>query len=208
MKITAIEQQKKNTRRYSLFLDGEFALGIDEGILLKAGLRIGDTISEDEVERLRTEDERFRAREAAFRLLKYRQRSVAEMRERLGEKGFLSAVIEEVIEDLLAEGYLDDTEFATLFAEDLLTRKNIGPLRLRAELNKKQVPDRIINTTIEQMYRKYDEQDLARQAASKKMATLRRVDKETAYRRLTGYLARRGFHWDVINEVIPTELSE
>lgn len=208
MKITAIEQQKKNTRRYSLFLDGEFALGIDEGVLLKAGLGTGDTISQDGVDQLRTEDERFRAREAAFRLLKYRQRSEAEMRGRLGEKGFQPAVIEEVIQDLLAGEYLDDTEFATLFAEDLLTRKNIGPLRLRAELTKKQVPDRIINTTIERMYQKYSERELARQAASKKMATLRRVDKETAYRRLTGYLARRGFHWDVINEVIPAELTE
>ena len=207
MKITKIEQQKKDPQRYSVFLKGEFAFGLHESILLKAGLHTGDTLTADQVKQFVHEDELFRAREKAYNLLQYRERSVEELRSRLHRKDFQEATVESVISDLMEKGYLDDWQFARTYAEDQLTRKNIGPIRLRAELSRKRVSDRIIDTVIEEMYEKYSVMELATRAAQKKTRTLKDVDYDTAYRRLTGYLGRRGFSWDVISQVVQQELN-
>jgi len=202
MKITKIEQQKNNPRRYSVFLDGDYGFGIHESILIKTGLHPGDTVSFERMQDLERRDEVFRAREAAFKLLQYRDRSMGELRRRLRKKSFPDPVIETVIEELEEKGYLDDREFAMTFAEDQLTRKNIGPIRLRAELGKKRVSDAIIDDVVHEIYQKYDVLELALAAARKKAGSLKRVEDRTAYRRLTSYLARRGFSRDVINRVV------
>ncbi len=208
MKITKIEQQQKNKRRYSIYLDGEFGFGIHESILLKAGLHAGDEISSETIAQYEKQDALFRAKETSFHLLKYRQRSEAELRQRLLQKSFAEEIVEETVAELKQKKYLDDAEFARLFSEDLLTRRNIGPLRMRAELIKKQVPKPIIDQTIHTLYQKYDEYELARKAAEKKLRTLTRVDNQTAYRRVTNYLARRGFGWDIISEVVDIDPTD
>ncbi len=207
MKITKIEQQKKDARRYAIFLDGEFAFGLHESLLLQSGLHTGDTITGAEVGELKYADEEFRAKEAAYTLLQYRERSVAELRGRLRKKGYPGAVVASVLETLEEKGYLNDREFALKYAEDQLTRKNIGPIRLRTELAKKQVGEAIIDQVVEEIYQKYDVMELAVRAARKKIRILQGKDYETSYRRLTGYLNRRGFSWDVISQVVQQELN-
>lgn len=206
MVITKIEQQKKNKRRYSVFVDGDFALGIHESILFSANFNVGDSITEEQLSEYQYEDELFRAKEAAFHLLKYRQRSKSEMHQRLKQKKFSESVVETTITELEAKKYLNDTDFARQFAQDQLVRKNIGPLRLRAELNKKQVPEKIINSVIDEIYKEHDVYELAASAAEKKLTTMRNDDRESKYRKITGYLARRGFSWDVINNVLDKKL--
>ncbi len=55
MKVTKIEQQAKTKGRYSVFIDDKFAFGISELGLINVGLKIGQELSEDEVEQLKNE---------------------------------------------------------------------------------------------------------------------------------------------------------
>lgn len=205
MQITKIEQQKKNKKRYSVFLDGEFAFGLHQDLLFRINLHTGDELTSEQVTQYQTEDQILAAKNTAFSLLKYRERSTAEIRDRLRKKQFSEKVIDEVIQHLLDKNFLNDQHFAEMFAEDQLTRKNIGPMRLRAELQKKKLPKNLIERTVEAIYKKYDIREQAEQAATKKRKTLKGVDGETAYRRLTNYLARRGFSWEVISQVVDRE---
>ncbi|MBS1271699.1 MAG: Regulatory protein RecX [Candidatus Marinimicrobia bacterium] len=205
MEITKIEQQKKNKSRYSIFVDGDYVVGVHESVLFNEHLHVGDKITKEKISELESADARYAAKDAAFHLLKYRQRSVEEMRSRLLNKDFSNDVVAEVIDELRIDEYLNDEKFAMTYAEDQVARKNIGPIRLKAELRKKQLPDKIIEKTVTQIYQKHDALELARDAAEKKKHSLRKVDYETAYRRLTSYLGRRGFSWDIINEVVDLE---
>ncbi|MBD3275638.1 MAG: hypothetical protein GF372_10020, partial [Candidatus Marinimicrobia bacterium] len=96
--------------------------------------------------------------------------------------------------------------FAREFAEDQLIRKNIGPLRLRSELTKKQVPKTVIENVITEIYEKYDPYELAEQVADKKLAKEKSGDYETVYRRVSNYLARRGFSWEIISDILEKKL--
>ena len=43
--ITAIKVNVKNRKRRSIFIDGEFALSVSEGVLFQNHLKVGDNIS-------------------------------------------------------------------------------------------------------------------------------------------------------------------
>lgn len=188
-----------------MFLDGEFTFGIHQNLLLKIGLHTGDEISPVQVNDYKRQDQLLAAKDAAYRLLQYRQRSIHEMRTRLGQKDFSADIVDAVVDELIERDLLNDRKFAQIFAEDQLSRKNIGPIRLRAELQKKYLSKQIISEVVEKIYQKYDIREQAELAAEKKRKSLARLDSETAYRRLTSYLARRGFSWDIISDIVSPE---
>ena len=58
-KITAIEIQCKRKNRRSIFLDGEFAFGIDVEVLLRQGLGVGDELSQQQIDDILEDNPRF-----------------------------------------------------------------------------------------------------------------------------------------------------
>jgi regulatory protein len=83
---------------------------------------------------MKPQDEQVRLRAAALRLLRYRERSVAEMRERLRRKGFPGEAIEVEIQTLKDEKLLDDERFTGVWIRHKLTISHKGKRLLRAEL--------------------------------------------------------------------------
>ena len=75
----------------------------------------------------RNEDLKKAAYNSAVRFIKYRPRSVLEVRERLKLKGFTGETAENTIKSLLEEGLLDDAVFAKLWAMERASGKNFGP---------------------------------------------------------------------------------
>ena len=84
--ITAIKVNVKNRKRRSIFIDGEFALSMSEGVLFQNHLKVGDNISPEALSSLKSEEETHQILQAAYRFLSYRPRSIKEMRDRLLEK--------------------------------------------------------------------------------------------------------------------------
>ena len=75
MVVTKIERQKRHPQRVNIFLDDEFAFGIHDAVLVKAGIAKGDRLSEDDIARLQSLQETKLAMERALRLLSHRRRS-------------------------------------------------------------------------------------------------------------------------------------
>ena len=51
-KITSVEPQKKNLRRFNVYLDGEFAFGADEDLVVNRRLVIGKIITPEDMEKI------------------------------------------------------------------------------------------------------------------------------------------------------------
>ncbi len=94
MIVTKIERQKKNPDRYSVFLDGSFAVGVRSPVLLRAGLRKGDDVSPETLDLLRSEEELGAARLAALRYAGRRRRTEQEIRKKLESLAFPPRAIE------------------------------------------------------------------------------------------------------------------
>jgi regulatory protein len=118
-KITALKAQKRNQNRVSVYLDGEFAFGLAR--IVAAWLHVGQTINEQQILKLQSQDTVEVAFQKALRHLSYRPRSEAEVRQKLDTSGYTEAVIETVITRLLENKLIHDPQFAQMWIENRST---------------------------------------------------------------------------------------
>lgn len=85
---------------------------------------------------------------AALKFLASRPRSVAEVRERLGSKGFEAKDIESAVNSLIQAGYLDDGRFAEILCGSRVRYRNWGPAKIACELKGKGVSEEIIHRAL------------------------------------------------------------
>lgn len=98
-------------------------------------------------------------REAALRLLEYRDRSVSELRQRLARKSYPEEEIEEVIADLEECGLLDDRRFAELLAQSAVSSGK-GRRFIAHKLKEKDVDSLVAQQVLEQIFEEEDERVL------------------------------------------------
>ncbi len=205
MIVTNIERRKRDSHRVDLFIDGEFAFGINEEVLLRSGIRKGDSLTEEALGKIRASQESSLARNRALRLLGGRLRSEAELRTDLLEHEFHPATIESVIEQLRALRLLDDRRFAQAFVHDARMRRALGRILLQLELRRKGIPEPVIREVLDAAAQP-DEEAVAFAAASKLLKRYRASRKPTPperqRNRAAQFLGRRGFDWQTIAAVM------
>lgn len=190
-KITAIEQQKRNKERVSVFLDGEFAFGL--AYETAAGLRVGQELTEEAIVQLQDRETVVQARQSAFRFLSFRPRSIAEVRRNLLGKQYEEGLVETIINDLVQRNYLDDEAFATYWVEQRESFKPRSQRALRYELYEKGVPRDIIGRVVADV----DEDDAAINAAARRAHRWSTLSEEEFNEKMIAYLRRRGFNYRV-----------
>ena len=201
-KITSIEIQAKRKDRFSIFLDGEFAFGIHQEILLKSGIARGDELDEKQIEQILSIEDEKKAKDKAFRLLAVRARSKKEIITRLAQAGFSERVISTVVEDLESHKFINDAEFATMFARSRMITRPVGVFVLRLELQQKGLTEEDIENGIEAAYKDIDEKSVAWELAKKRKKVVRKLEETKAKKRVSDFLLRRGFGWDIVKDIM------
>ena len=200
--ITDIKVPLKRPDRRTIYLEGKFAFSMSEGIFFQQNLQVGGFLTDKEIEELKKDDDRQKIREAAFRFLGYRPRSVKELRDRLRQKGWEIHEINPVLEELEGKGYLDDLEFARVFSRDKIKLKYLGPFGLRSELFQKGVEKKIIVQVLEETYTKTPPETVINALLQKKRVDVKKPIEAKEKTRLINLLKRKGFSWDAIEPVI------
>ena len=138
---------------------------------------------------------------AALRFLKIRPRSIEELREKLGVKGFSKEEIEVVIHDLIASGLLDDRAFTKSWINYRLARP-FGFRRIIQELKEKGVDKEIIEQAVEEIKGNYSPEKVALELAQRRWQRLPAIDPLKKKKRVLDFLLRRGFEIDIVMKVI------
>lgn len=201
-KITNISVQKRNQQRVNVYLDGRFAFGL--AAIEAARLRVGQVLSDEEIDRLKQRDAVERAVGYGMNLLAYRPRSEAEIRRRLRKKDYETDAIDEALERLRRADLVDDRAFARYWVDNRFRFKPRGRAILRKELWQKGINDRIIEETLED----YDEENAIDRAAEAGIRRLRRYDSTAFRRKLNSYLRRRGFPYHLIKPIVEQAMAE
>ena len=205
MKITALEPQKRNKRRVSVFLDGTFLFGLSSETVGALGLRVGREVDRAELDRIAHEEQLHAARQYAFLLLSYKARTTSELTQRLTRKGFSPDIVSHTLQRLAELKMVDDAAFARRFAEDRVNIGHKGKWRVRGELLKRGIDRKQIDAAIAEAP---DEVGAAKEVAAKYLSSNRRLEPNVLRRRLYALLARRGFSPDTIRQVINLEEAE
>lgn len=201
-KITDIKPQKRRSKRRSIFINNEFLCGVDEEIVAVLGLKVGQEVDKRKIKEILYKEEVKRAKDYAFKLLSYRPRSIKEIQDRLKKRDYSSRIISEVIKSLKRLKFLNDKEFARMWVESRIKTRPMGRYRLYQELIQKGIDRDLIEKTLSN-YREEEEIELAKELAQRKLKrSYQNLDEVTTKRRLYGFLQRRGFSYDTIQEVL------
>jgi regulatory protein len=136
-------------------------------------------------------DVRADAEAALLRKLRTRSLSVSEARKVLNESGALGADAEEIIDDCIRRGYLDDRQLAEALLRSGVERKGMGRAAVARTIAQRGIERSVIDEVLDS--EPNDDAQRALDFARKKAASLGYLDREVAVRRLAGQLARRGF---------------
>ncbi|MCB0076152.1 MAG: RecX family transcriptional regulator [Anaerolineales bacterium] len=197
-RITRLAYQKRNKERVNVYLDDEFAFGL--ALAEAVSLKIGQLLSDEDIARLKRDDEYHKAYGRALDYLSRRPRSQYEIESYLRRKEISEAHIERIVERLTTLHYLDDFAFARYWIEQRESFRPKGARALRAELRQKRVDPAIIDQALNESA--LDEEEGAYQAAAKKRSRWEQIDDYWLFQKKAGaFLARRGYGWDVIRSV-------
>jgi regulatory protein len=138
------------------------------------------------------------ARDTALKLLARREHSVLELHHKLMRRGFDRAVIDVVLQQLVAEDWVNDSRYAELYAHSRAD-KAYGPLRIRRELCERGVSEEIITTILNS----FDDFWMPRLAAlhRKRFAGVLPGDAAGQARQLR-FLRQRGYTLEQINSLL------
>ena len=140
-----------------------------------------------------------RAKKRAMHLLEDMDRTESALREKLKAGQYPENAISGAIEYVRSFGYLDDARYAENF---VMSRKDTKSKReIKALLSQKGVSDDLICLAFEQCYSEDSEEEAIRRILRKKKVDPERME-EQEYQKILGYLARKGFRYEVIRHVI------
>ena len=153
------------------------------------------------------------AKEAALRILAAGPKTVREVRDRLLSRGFEADAVERAVDRLRRVSLLDDLAFVRSFLRTELSRSPQGLRLLALKLRRRGVPPAVVQE-IDALLR--EDADLAERSLSSEegraRAAFRQLSRgraglspEVYRRRITQALARRGFEWDVIRDLLGEE---
>jgi regulatory protein len=198
-RITAISSQRRNPDRYSIFIEGEFVLGIDKKTIEDMDLRVGKLVDEKDLKKITSQEELNKAQAYALMLLGYRERSLREIEMRMRQKGYEEKLVEKVVKYLKDRNLINDKRFTQLWAESRI-KKGYGRWRIQSELEQKGVNREIGDEILKDLYSGIDEVQVALDLVEKK----RWVSKEPLRltERVSNLLRRRGFSFEVISNVV------
>lgn len=204
--ITRIVHQQRNPERVSIYIDGEFAFGLPATEVVSRGLQRGQRLTLEQATELAAVDEGSRATDAAIQFLSHRPRSEREVRDRLRKRQYSEAAIEIAIEKTRGWGYINDESFAEFWVENRLRHRPRGARLLSQELRQKGVDREVIEQVLEET--DLNEHSAALELARKRLPRLANLEPDVRKRRLSDYLARRGYGWDVIRPVLNDVLGD
>jgi len=115
-------------------------------------------------------------------------------------------VVESELDRLERVGLIDDRALAETVVRTAHERKGLGRTALIAELRRRLVDQEHIDAALEQLDDD-DEAERAGELAQRRARQLSSLDRETAVRRLTGYLARKGYSSSVVRTAVDEALA-
>lgn len=132
------------------------------------------------------------AYETAVKLLARRAQSSGELQRALVAAGHPEFDAEEAVAKCEESLYLDDTDLACSVAAKLRDSKGESKARIRQKLRERHLPDSAIEAALDGLDDEA-EFELLKQTAIDRARRMAGLDRQTAERRLLGFLARRGW---------------
>lgn len=133
-------------------------------------------------------------------------RSRAELAEKLAKRQVPDEVAQRLLDRFEEVGLVDDAAFARAWVQSRQAGKGLARRALAQELRRKGVDEETARDALDEVDPDA-EVEAARGLVRRKMRSVQRVDRDTAVRRLSGMLARKGYPAGLAFRVVREELE-
>ncbi len=139
----------------------------------------------------------------AVNFLSYRPRSEKEVNDKLLQKNAPLEIIEKIISKLKQQRFLNDEQFARDWVRSRTTYRLKSKWIIKMELQKKGIDPEIIEKTLSQKGdEEFSDNQQVKKLIEKRLSRYKGLPRDKLYQKLGGFLARRGFGWDIIRKSI------
>lgn len=197
MKVTKIESVTKT--KFKVYVEEQFAFVLYKSELSRYRIVTDEEITEDTFQKIKKEVILKRAKLRALHLLNDMDRTEAQLRTKLKQGLYTEDIIEQTIEYVKSFGYIGDASYARRYIQS--RQKNKSKKEIYVELCKKGVAKEEIDSAMEECYEDQGEEEAIRTLLRKKKYNPEQAT-EAETQKIYGYLARKGFSYDQIRQVI------
>lgn len=145
------------------------------------------------------------AKQKIYRYCAYQERAHLEVRNKLYEYGLYKTEVEDILSDLITEGFLNEERFAKAFAGGKFRMKHWGRIKIVHELEAKGLTKNCIALGLKEI----DQQDYLntlRQLLEKKSNQVAESNVFVKRDKLAAYVIQKGFEpdvvWPMVKEVV------
>jgi regulatory protein len=217
VKVTKLEQQKKNVSRFNLYVDDQFFAGISSNTLTKFNLYKDKEVEQAQLDEILFQElkQRFldraigyltRAPKTTFQLKQYLKDLRYKKKGKWFDEGLdlnFDKVFDEIVTRLEELKLLDDENYAEMFVESRIKNKPRGKFVLVSELISKGVDKEIEIKVTDALVE--DEYDILKKTYYKKYKKYKLDLSET---KKISYLQRKGFSYSLIKKFAQSESKE
>jgi regulatory protein len=131
----------------------------------------------------------------------YQERSQQEVRDKLYEWGLHSAVVENIISELISGNFLNEERFAKAYTQGKFKQKGWGKIKIKQGLKFKKVPDVLIKKAL-QTIPDDDYLKMLQKVLAKKEKILTEKDPFKRRYKLHQYALSRGYEVDLVADIV------
>ena len=193
--ITDIKQAKGKKARCHIYIDNNFVCTLNEFTIFKYKIKVGQEITQQELENIAFENEASEAFELAVDLISKTQKTRKQVYDYLKSKGYLPKLCENTVDKLASYHYINDEVYAKNYVNCYLNK--YGKKKMRFALQQRGIENSIIDKVLEDMQ---PQEEVVLGLAIKFMKN--REYTQQNFEKLYRHLASKGFDWDLINNAV------
>ena len=192
---------KQRNGMYQILLEDNRKIKVHEDLILKYDLLLKRTLDDDLEDKLFEENKTYEIYEVALSYINKKLRSKKELKKYLERKEYSSELIDNVINLLYNQGYLNDEVYAKSFVHDRVALSMDGPNKIKKELS----DNGINNSLIEEVILEYTE-DLEHERVEKIVDKQIKLNNNKGAnllkKKIQMYLLNLGYNYETINRVL------
>jgi regulatory protein len=194
---------KSKNGQYKLNLDNGTNVLLHEDLILKYNLLIVKEVTKEKLDELIEENNSYITYGLCLNYLKTKIRSKKEVKEYLLKKEIKEELIDNAINILSNQGYLNDEVYCKAFINDRINLSNDGPYKIRENLIKLGIGEDVINKNII-IFNSELELERIRKLINKQIKTNRNKSEYALKRKMVDNLTTLGYTKSVVIKEIET----
>lgn len=197
--ISKIEPQKRQGR-YNIFINDEFAFGVDEEVLLHFELKKGLHIDAELQKQIESEETFYKAYSKVLNYLSYSMRTEKQIKDYLIKHEF-KHFTDRMIEKLNAMRLIDDLMFSESYVRTMANVNQKGPSNIMQDLKMKGVSENDILDALEE-YTEEQQLENAIDLAEKQWNKSKNRSQFESTQKVKQYLVGKGYSFQIADEAI------